>query len=272
MPDEALLEDVCETYAAQRALTGSVVRRPLATWVRNLDAPIHWDANHASRIVAETPSEIDAVFATWDDLYGDRNQHRMFLCDPRTPTPFVARLALEGFRVDPTLQMVLEGPLERNRPDDVAIRLAESDSDWRRVAQLIRAEHVDEARREERASHDTSLSQLMADARRAMQPGVRTWLARVDGDDCGHFSSWIAPTGMGMLEWLFTLPTLRRRGVATALLDHCVADVRARGAERVLIGASTAGYDAPRRFYAAAGFRPLCLTWSFSELRTARSS
>ena len=65
---------------------------------------------------------------------------------------------------------------------------------------------------------------------------------------------------------------LRRRGVATALFTHCVADARARGAERVLIGASTGSYDIPRRFYAAAGFRPLCLTWSYFQIHGEASS
>jgi GNAT superfamily N-acetyltransferase len=65
---------------------------------------------------------------------------------------------------------------------------------------------------------------------------------------------------VGVVEWLFTRPDQRRRGVAKALVAHAVADARARGAGAVLIGPDGGAYDLPRRFYATLGFRPLCVT------------
>jgi GNAT superfamily N-acetyltransferase len=61
-----------------------------------------------------------------------------------------------------------------------------------------------------------------------------------------------------MVEDLFTLPRYRNRGIARALIHHCVDDARARGAENVLIGARPD--DTPKNIYAAMGFEPTCLT------------
>jgi GNAT superfamily N-acetyltransferase len=60
------------------------------------------------------------------------------------------------------------------------------------------------------------------------------------------------------VEDLFTHPDYRHRGLATALIAHCVADARARGAGPVVIGADP--HDTPRQMYAALGFRPLFLS------------
>ena len=46
-----------------------------------------------------------------------------------------------------------------------------------------------------------------------------------------------------------------------ALIHHCVADARAKGAEDVLIGA-IAG-DPPKHAYAAMGFASTCLIWEW---------
>jgi GNAT superfamily N-acetyltransferase len=93
------------------------------------------------------------------------------------------------------------------------------------------------------------------------KPGLRFWLARVDGTDAGFFSAWPGVEGVGMVEDLFTLPRFRRRGVARALVHRAVQDARARGAREVLIGADPG--DTPKAFYARLGFRPACLTWSW---------
>ena len=61
-----------------------------------------------------------------------------------------------------------------------------------------------------------------------------------------------------MVEDLYTHPDHRGRGLARALIHHCVADGRARGADAVLIGAQVD--DTPTAIYAAMGFPPTCLT------------
>ena len=72
--------------------------------------------------------------------------------------------------------------------------------------------------------------------------------------DAGFFSSWCAPNGIGIVEDLFTRREYRHRGIATALIAHCVADARERGAGPVAISARVD--DTPKHMYAALGFHP----------------
>jgi predicted GNAT family acetyltransferase len=67
--------------------------------------------------------------------------------------------------------------------------------------------------------------------------------------------------GIGQVEDLFTHPDFRHRGIATALIAHCVADARARGAGPVLITADP--LDTPKQMYAAMGFRPFSVTRNY---------
>ena len=83
-------------------------------------------------------------------------------------------------------------------------------------------------------------------------------MAWVDGAPVAFFSSWPGRGGVGMVEDLFTLPSHRTRGIARALIHHCVGDARARGASAVLIGSDPE--DTPKEIYEAMGFEPTCLT------------
>ena len=79
-----------------------------------------------------------------------------------------------------------------------------------------------------------------------------------DGDEAVSFlSSWPGIGGVGMVEDLFTLPSHRGQGYARALIHHCFADARERGAAQVLIGA--VANDTPKNAYAAMGFASTCL-------------
>ena len=73
----------------------------------------------------------------------------------------------------------------------------------------------------------------------------------------GYFSSWAGTGGVGQVEDLFVSPRFRRRGIAMALLHHCIARARADGAGPVVIGADPT--DTPKEIYARMGFRPVAL-------------
>ena len=64
-----------------------------------------------------------------------------------------------------------------------------------------------------------------------------------------------------MVEDVFTHPDYRRRGVATALVEHGVDACRAEGAGGVLLSAFAP--DTPKRMYAALGFRPVMALRSY---------
>jgi ribosomal protein S18 acetylase RimI-like enzyme len=89
---------------------------------------------------------------------------------------------------------------------------------------------------------------------RLKSPPDRKWLAYVDGAARGMSSVWDVD-GMGQVEDVFVEPAYRHRGIATALIHHCVADCRARGAGAVVIVADAA--DTPQTMYAAMGFHPV---------------
>ena len=68
----------------------------------------------------------------------------------------------------------------------------------------------------------------------------------------------LAATG-AILALVFSLAgwAYRHRGVATALIAHCVDDARAHGAGPVVIVSDPT--DTPKHMYAALGFRPVAL-------------
>lgn len=96
--------------------------------------------------------------------------------------------------------------------------------------------------------------------------GVRHWIAYAEDQPGAYLSSWVAPNGVGQVEDLFTHPDFRRRGLATGLIQHGVADCRARGAREVFLIADPG--DTPKQMYAALGFRPLALLREYRKPAT----
>ena len=66
-----------------------------------------------------------------------------------------------------------------------------------------------------------------------------------------------APNGVGMIEDLFTLPTHRRKGVATAMIVGFVDRLRAGGCDTVFLGALA--NEAPKQLNRRLGFEPAAL-------------
>jgi GNAT superfamily N-acetyltransferase len=258
-PRSALLARASATLDGYLALGNLVEETPQARFVSNARARDIRDANHVSGVTAHAPGEIDEVLAHADEVFAGLG-HRHVFCGPCTPPEVEARLLLEGYRADAELQMILEGDLHaRVRP--VPIRPVESDADWSVLARLTRLDHEEEGRKRGRSTWSEDVTRQMVATKRAKAPDLRFWLATADGVDCGFFSSWPGVEGVGKVEDLFTQPDFRRRGIATALIAHAVADARARGAGPVLIGAEHD--DTPKHMYAAMGFRPLCATRSY---------
>ena len=98
-------------------------------------------------------------------------------------------------------------------------------------------------------------------ALQSVSPPVRYWLAFAEDGPRAFFSSWTSSDGIGVLDYLFTHPDYRHRGLATALVHNCVADSRARGAGPVALEADPAG--TPKHMYAAMGFRPLSVSHEY---------
>ncbi len=245
-------------------------RRPAATatLVASPECPRVYDANCATRVAAETTADIDHLLAEADVAYSALG-HRCFKVDPLTPPPFVARLVVEGYQPTVELQSLLETSVDA-RAHPVEIHPVADDADWFSLAKLMRMDHLESARKRWVECWPQAVTDQMVEQKKRKAPGVQFFLARVDGKDCAFFSSWPGVNGIGKVEDLFTVPSSRHRGIATALMVHAVADARRRGAEAVLIGADV--NDTPKLMYYRMGFRPLLLYSSYTRTLTPPSA
>jgi len=240
--------------AANLALGHETFEACGASFVRNRTYPLIYDANHVAQIRASTPEEIDGLLARVEREY-DHAAHREFGVDFRTPPAFVARLLLDGYERRDSLVMVLDRDLDA-RPSDIEIRPVQTEDDWRKYAALKKLDWLEHERRIKNSSEPAVGDALYAVAR-LKQPPVQYWFACLKGRPLAYFNSWAGIDGVGQVEDLFTHPKFRHRGLATALIHHCVLECRRNGAGPVVIVADPT--DTPKEIYAAMEFRPVAV-------------
>lgn len=239
---------------ANLALGHEVFPADGASFVRDLRFPRVYDANHIADVTAATPDEIERLLARADVEFA-HCAHRRYHSDFTTPPEFETRLLFAGYAVTLSLVMVLEGDL-RGTPNPCDIRPVNSDAAWEAFFALNKHDW-DEHTVRTGASRDESVGQDLARTQVLKTPPVRYWLAYADGEARGYFNSWQGADGVGQVENLFVQAEYRHRGLATALIHHCVGDARAHGAGPVVIVADAS--DTPREMYAAMGFRPVAV-------------
>lgn len=244
---------------ANLALGCEVFQADGATFVRNRDFPEIRDINHITNVEAESPAEIDRLLARIEIEFGN-SRFRAFHLAPSCPPAFEARLGIDGYvRADDQLVMILAGPLMASAKP-IRIEPVDDEPGWQAYAGLKRLEFR-EYMQQEGSDDDPRIADQLTEVTKGKPPPTHHWLAYVDGAARGFFSSYVALQpefrGMGQVEDLFVHPEFRHRGIATALIEHCVADCRGQGAEQVVIVAAAG--DTPKNMYAAMGFRPLTL-------------
>lgn len=203
--------------------------------------PDLYDANHVRRV----PGNVDPpeLLAALESAYGSGG-HRAVRLDPRSPgSALEAELLLRGFGCELLLLMALDDE-PRGRRGDAEIRRAATDADWETFARLKQAEFDGDGLRLPGATWRDHL--------RRKCPPAETWLAHQGGEPVGFFSELVRGEA-ALLEDLFVLPSARLRGVGTALVAHCVADARRRGAATCFLSARAD--DTPKDMYARMGFR-----------------
>jgi len=258
--DKELIEAVCDTAWGYLEAGNEVFELDGCTFVRNRSCPRRWDANQVTRIRCRTPAEVGRLFENVEREYVDCS-HRRFAVDPLTPADVVARLALADYPFTETVWLALNGRLRGAAPK-VDIRLLGTDADWNEAIPLMEAEWGEALVKQGRATDNSVVPEFVA-TKRGKSPPIRHWIAYLGSTACAYFSSWEGKNGVGIVEDLFTMPRYRHRGIATALLHHCVADARVHGARSVIIGALTD--DTPKKMYAAMGFRPLLTTRHYTH-------
>ncbi len=266
-PDRSLAERVARVYLAQRTLGCETTRRPGLTVARNRETPLIWDANFAYEIAAPLAHDPAALGAALDEAFADAS-HRKVVCDVDTAPGVEAALVALGFGVEQIVQLVLETELAHPTPmpEGVTIEAAESEPDWAALVDLQHANFTEKAEGGARPPMERVVAEQMVRSWR-MKRAMRFWLARAEGVPCAYLGSWVGEAGLGMVESLFTEPGARHRGIARALIGRAVAEVRAEGAEAVLIGADIE--DTPKQMYLDLGFRPVCLTREWLRLPDA---
>ncbi len=257
-----LIRTALAVNAANLALGHEVFDAAGARFVRNRALPDIRDANHVTRITASSDEEIERLLARADAEFAGF-PHRMFHVDYSTPPAFEARLQLDGYDRSESLVMLLEGAL-RVDTKPFEIKPVDGDSTWDEFHNLQRIGWAEYTSRLGRAEENPAVGERMFLAFRGKCPPLRYWLAYDDGKAVGHLSSWEGLDGIGQVEDLAVLAGHRHRGIATALLHHCVADCRAHGAGPVVIVADPT--DTPKQMYAAMGWRPVAVKCEYRRM------
>ena len=250
-----LARTIAEAYRWQRRLGATLIEERYCYIVSSPPCPEVWDLNHADKVTAATELETEAVFAAMDHCLA-HTPWRVVHADCFTPDAFLARLALEGFcERPPTIQMALRGELT-DRGARVDLHPVQTDADWQALLGLLVANHGEGS-----ASGNLDLppgfSADMLSGFRAKGPQYQFYLAMSDGAPAAYGACAKAPNGAGMIEDLFTLPSARRRGIATGMIAAFADQLRASGCQPVFLGALA--NDKPKRLYARLGFRPITL-------------
>jgi GNAT superfamily N-acetyltransferase len=223
-----------------------------ATFIRNRAAPDIRDANLVTEVSASTPEEVTRLLSQTELEFVGIPHLRFDLGSESNLLE--ARLVLEDYRRSDELFLVLENSL-LTQPEICDIRLVTDASDWDAYARLWELDRREDDTLNGEISFTEEGSRNKMRLKRAKSPPVRYWLAYVSGEPVAYCSSWSCPNGMGLLEDLFTHPNFRHRGLATALIHHCVDDCRKHGSGAVVIGADPSG--TPKYMYAAMGFCPV---------------
>nr|RNJ65848.1 MAG: GNAT family N-acetyltransferase [Leptolyngbya sp. IPPAS B-1204] len=246
---------IVDAYRWQRELGNDVIQTPHGRIVKNATMPDVWDANHASAVTAEHPDDIGAFLGSME-RHLPHTSWRVIHTDPFTPEPFVARLALDGYAEQPaTIQMVLSRKLRAAYSGDIAP--IETEADWQSLAALVRRDHEEGARTSGNTLPPSVTDGIIAGYRAKSGP-CRFHLARIDGEPAAYGALVAAPSGAGMIEDLFTLPTYRRRGIASAMIAQFSTALEEQGCTSIFLGALV--NEQARHLYAKLGFRPEMLT------------
>ncbi|HVM96000.1 MAG TPA: GNAT family N-acetyltransferase [Candidatus Acidoferrales bacterium] len=258
MGDADLLRRVCQTAHGFLQVGNEVFGAEGATFVRNRDFPRRYDANHVVDVLCATVAEINSLMARVEQEF-EGCRHRRFDLDPLTPPQIEARLVLDSYQPSDVLQMVLRDEL-RIQPRPIAIRLVRTEEEWTALIELMKLEWT-ETLAGTGKTYDAETQRQFVLAKRRQSPAIQHWLGFLDQVPCGFISSWPGYNRVGIVEDVFTRRECRHRGVATAMITHGVAQVRASGAGPVIIGPRA--YDTPKQMYAAMGFEPFVVTRQF---------
>lgn len=254
--DANLIARVCETYAYHGELGLHQSDLSHCAIVVDNANPNVWSSNKVYSVTAALPWEVELLFSEISVPFQHTDYHH-FVIDPLTPASFVAELVVREFaELQATLQMVRTSPAKRLERPDLAILPVQTQSEWDLLLQLVLADHAEGARTFGALSNTVSAG--IVAGYRAKTPSCQFFLGYCDGRAVAYGSGTLCDNGMGMIEDLFTLPAHRGRGIASSIIEHCIAHCDEHGAKDFLIGSHVTA--PPKKLYQRLGFQPVCVT------------
>ncbi len=263
--NETTAKLACDTYAYHGQLGHTQHDLRYCKLVQDTANPDVWSSNKAYAVTARTAQEIETLLSEVGAVSATLS-YRHFVVDPFTPPAFAAYLSLNDYEEQATIiQMVLDGPLSRAASSaEPNLRPVVTPADWAVLRKLVQQDYAEGGRTQGKILSAPVIDGIVA-GYRAKQQACQFFLAELDAQPCAYGSGLCAPNGMGMVEDLFTLPQLRKRGIASAVIAHCVDYCRSRGANQVLIGSHA--NEQPKHLYRRLGFEPVCLTRDYIQQR-----
>jgi len=258
---DVLLRRAVDVNWVNLALGHEVFNAAGATFVRNRALPDVYDANFVFNVAAAEPAAITALLGRVAEEY-PHAPRITFRTDPFTPPAFEARLVVEGYEWTDALLLILEGSVLGARRE-FEIQPVEDDATWYKCAELKHLDWCEHAPGETAAAGDSSIVQRLISAIRLKCPPVRYVLAYQDGRAVGYSSTWEGSDGVGQVENIFVHPDHRRRGIAAAMIRHCVEIARGCGAGPMVIVVDPR--NAAKHLYSALGWRPLAVCRQYGK-------
>ena len=254
--DTNLIARVCETYAYHGQLGLQQFNLSHCAIVVDSANPNVWSSNKVYAVVASRPDEVELLFSELSEPFQHTDYHH-FIIDPLTPAPFEAALVVREFvELEGTLQMVRASRAKLAPRSDLEILSVQTHSDRDLLLQLVLADHAEGARTLGALSNTVSVG--IVAGYRAKSPSCQFFLDYHDARAVAYVSGTVCDNGMGMVEDLFTLAAHSGRGIASSIIEHCVAYCAELGARDFLIGSHVPA--PPKKLYQKLGFQLVCVT------------
>ncbi|WP_371418408.1 GNAT family N-acetyltransferase [Methylocapsa sp. S129] len=140
---------------------------------------------------------------------------------------------------------------------DVVLHAVNTDADWANLNRLVEI-NFEEGLRAGRTRLPEDVVRGIVDGYRRKSRIAQFFIAETSREPCAYGSAIVCPNDLGMLEDFFTLPQCRGRGIASAIVGHCVGHCRSKGSSSVFIGARAT--ERAKHLYARLGFKPLMIS------------
>jgi GNAT superfamily N-acetyltransferase len=236
-----------------------VERHPWGAVVTDPRFPTIWDVNYA-RVESDDPAlrsaDVEAALEPALEAVSAVHRHAVVF-HPEVLTQILAEASTRGARLTWDLIMTLEATASV-AASDIAVDEVDAPDDAFLAA-------VRRTMSEFSVTDDAVADELLRIEREVMLPAGKRGFRVGDAGDEAALGSLMVLDGVGLVDHIVTMPLVRGRGYADAIVRRIVAETRAAGADGLVLLADPDG--GARRIYERIGFRPLSTIASTVERR-----